>query len=75
MTTFTVTKENFTKINQLNDLFTEYNVLTNHLKSVEQKIRALSVMSDDDSITDVVETVNAADDKIATVAAIAGFIS
>lgn len=75
MTSFTISNENFSKIQQLNDLITEYNALSSQLKSVEKKIRTCSAMTEDDSITDVIESVNAAEDRIATIAALAGFIA
>lgn len=75
MTTFTISNDNFNKLQLLNELFSEYNSLSEQLASVEKEIRAASVVSDDESISDVVDVVNAADDRIATIAAIAGFIS
>lgn len=75
MTTFTISNDNFNKLRLLEELFSEYETLSLQLASVEKEIRESSVISDDESIADVVDVVKTADDRIATIAAIAGFIS
>lgn len=63
---------NYEKVNRLNSLFREYSYMKERLVCIEKEIRENAVIDAEEDFADIAESVANAEDRILTIAAIAG---
>lgn len=63
---------NYEKVNRLNSLFREYTYMKERLAVIEKEIRENAVIDEEEDFADVAESVANAEDRILTIATIAG---